>query len=167
MKNVKIGEQIKIIPKHLTEVTVARVEAFKTLKNGKELIVVTTENGNKFPITVNEIVNTEVKITGKVEQGKHESFDFFGDREERALAFYPTLITKNGSLEDLERAFDLIAKYMEEELDITFSKCPYDEELNGEIKYGDGFHIEYAYGDMKEAKKEVMAVWKEAKKIFC
>jgi len=167
MKNVKIGEQIKIIPKHLTEATMARVEGFKTLKSGKELIIITTENGNKFPITKNEIVNTQIKVTGKIEECKQESFDFFGDREARVLAFYPTLSTKNGSLEDLENIFNSIAKYMEEELDVEFARCPYDEELNGVVKYGDSFHIEYVHGDMKSLKKEVMTVWKEAKKIFC
>ena len=134
---------------------------------GLNIYQVRLEDGRVGMVHEDNIRDEKVKITGRMEQGKHESFDLFGDREERTLAFYPTLTTKNGSLEDLERVFDLIAKYMEEELDITFSKCPYDEELNREIKYGDSFHIEYAYGDMKEAKKEVMAVWKEAKKIFC
>lgn len=167
MKNLKIGEQIKIMPRPFKKAVAAKIESFKTLEDGKELAIVTTENGNTFPVTADEIVNTKVKITGKMEQLKHESFDFFGDREERTLAFYPTLTTKNGSLEDLERAFDLIAEYMKKELDITFSRCPYDEEFNGVIKYGDSFYIEYTHGDMKEIKKEVMVVWKEAKKIFC
>lgn len=55
MKNLKIGERIVIKPKHISELTRAEIIDFKTLKSGKELIIVHTENGNKFPITVNEV----------------------------------------------------------------------------------------------------------------
>lgn len=55
MKNLKIGERIVIKPKHINTLTRAEIIDFKTLKSGKELIIIKTENGNKFPITVNEV----------------------------------------------------------------------------------------------------------------
>ena len=125
------------------------------------------EDGRVGMVHEDNIREEKIKVTGKIEQEKFESFDMFGDREDRVLAFFTTLSAKNGSLEDLEKIFDQIVKYMEKELDVEFARCPFEEEYDGVVKYGDSFHIEYAYGDMKEAKKEVMTVWKEAKKIFC
>jgi len=55
MENLKIGQQITIQPKHIREVVKAEIVDFKTIKSGKELIIVHTENGNKFPISVNEV----------------------------------------------------------------------------------------------------------------
>lgn len=56
MKNLKVGLVITVQPKHTKEIIKAEIKDFKILKNGKQLIIIKSEKGNKYPITKNEIV---------------------------------------------------------------------------------------------------------------
>lgn len=56
MKNLKVGQVITVQPKHTKEIIKAEIKDFKTLKNGKQLIIIKSEKGNKYPITKNEIL---------------------------------------------------------------------------------------------------------------
>ncbi len=164
MKTLKVGERISIKPKAIKETCKATITGFKTLPSGKELIIVVTEKGNKFPITTQEIVKEA--ISGRIEAVKSEDVNHWGEVEKRYLIFYTTLSSKNSSFEALEDTLYNVAEYMESKLDIEFSYCPYQDDYKNIKSYGDGFYIEYNHGDMMDIKKEVMQAWKEAKKIY-
>lgn len=139
----------------------------------KESQLVEVELISKFAgscavVQLKDIVNVKetIKVTGKMEIAKFESRDQWEEVGYRTLSFYPQLSTTNGTHEELEEIMCDITTYMENELDIEFIRCPSQDEHKGVKSYTDSFDIEYRHGDMKQLKKEVMQVWKQAKKHF-
>ena len=167
MKQYKLNQVITVLPKGWNRTTKATITGFKTLPNGKELIIIVTEGGLSFPITVNEIVKKKAaKVSGKIEVVKSEVEDMWGDREKRYLTFYAQLTSKDLTSEELQELFDQVADYIEEQHGLSFSGCPYDLGDQETAIYGDAIDVEYFHGDMAETKKEIIAAWKDAKKHF-
>ena len=167
MEILKIGDRITVNCKGIKEVVNATIEGFKTLPSGKELVVITTKNGNRFPVEKKQIVKENIiKVSGKLETYKSESFNMWDEKEDRALVFQATLKSKNATIKELETLFDSLMDYMSEELDINIWNCPNVEEFENEIIYSDGFGLDYQHGDMKSIKNDIMDTWKAAKKNF-
>ena len=161
------GQVITVLPKGLKETTKATITGFKTLPSGKELIIIVTEDGLKFPITVNEIVKKKAaKVSGRIEASKSEITDMWGDVEKRYLTFYATLTSKELNAEELQELFCRVADYMKEKHGLSFCGCPYDLGDKETAIFGDAIEVEYFHGDMKEAKAEIMEAWKDTKKHF-
>ena len=168
MENIQIGDRITVNCKGIKEVVKATIEGFKTLPSGKELVIINTKNGNKFPIEKNQIVKENViKASGKITIEKYEDVNMWGDVKNRYLNYYITLTTKNGSKKNLDSLYDKVISFMEnKDSDINFNRCPVEEEEQDKIYYTDGFLIQYEHGSMKDIKEYIADIWKETKKEF-
>lgn len=168
-KTLLIGQVITVLPKGLKETTKATITGFKTLPSGKELIIIVTEDGLRFPITLNEIVKKvakKPKVSGRIEASKSEITDMWGDVEKRYLTFYTQLTSKDLKIEELQELFYKVADYMRKQHGLSFCGCPYDLGDEKTAIFGDAIEVEYFHGDMKEAKTEIMEAWKDTKKHF-
>jgi hypothetical protein len=170
MEILKIGDRITVNCKGIKEVVNATIEGFKTLPSGKELAIITTKNGNRFPVGKNQIVKVKenvIKASGKITIEKWEELNTFDEVEKRYLDCTITLTNKSGSMEELEDLFNKVVDFMENaDSDIKFLRCPAQLEEQNRICYSDSFLIEYEHGSMKDIKEYIADTWKEAKKKF-
>lgn len=163
------GQVITVLPRAWKRTTKATIEDFKTLPNGKELIIITTDGGLSFPITLNEIVKKvtkKPKVSGRIEASKSETTDMWGDVEKRYLTFYAQLTSKDLKIEELQELFYKVADYMRKQHGFSFCGCPYDLGDEKTAIFGDAIEVEYFHGDMTEAKAEIIEAWKDTKKHF-
>lgn len=163
----KVGEEVTVKLNGIEEPVNATIEGFKTLPSGKELVIITTENGNRFPVEKKQVKENIIKASGKITIEKYEDVNMWEEVENRYLNYYITLTTKNGSKKNLESLYDKVVNFMEnKDSDIKFNRCPTEEEEQDKIYYTDGFLIPYEYGNMKDIKEYIRDIWKETKKEF-
>ena len=107
-----------------------------------------------------------VKVSGSIEFSKYTSEDkFTGEQDDRALCVN---IEIKGvyDYETLNNIYNNVIEYMEGNLDISFHRCPWWEELENRNILGDGFHVDFELGEMADIRKEIKEVWKEAKRLY-
>lgn len=107
------------------------------------------------------------KCSAKLDFTKWEKVDFFDEVEDRYINV--NIEITGTSVEEVNEAYDKLSAIMVEELDeydFQFANCP-DEEVNertGKVYYRECAIVPYEHGSTSSIKKDIMNVWKNAKK---